>query len=268
VDDQLRGRAGRQGDPGESRMFVSLEDPLLEEQAVRDIIPARYLPEPRPEPLDNPAIASAIAHAQRVVEGRHFDARQALWSYTRLVEQQRRTVAEERRRILTGELRPGILADRVPEGYQRLCRALGDQAAGDVERRLTLHAIDAGWADHLATVAEVRDGIHLVAVGGLSPEREFTRAVARSFEQVSGSLADRVVEAFAELEATPGGIEAASAALGGPSATWTYLVHEDATADPLAAMMISQGHIGFAAAAAFTGPLIMLWAVRQRMRRR
>ena len=137
-----------------------------------------------------------------------------------------------------------------------------------MERRLTLRAIDAGWADHLAGIAEIRDGIHLVAVGGLSPEREFAKAAARSFEQASGSVPDRIVEMFVALEAAPGGIDAATAGLGQPRATWSYLVHEDVTEDPLAAAMIGQGNIGFAATAALTGPLLMLWVLRQRMRRR
>jgi preprotein translocase subunit SecA len=268
VDDQLRGRAGRQGDPGSSRFFISLEDDLLQHNAIDDLIPARHMPARQREPVDNPVIRRAIAHAQRVVEGRNFDIRQALWSYSRIVEQQRRIVYGERQRILVGDERSEVLRQGVPELYERIRGLIGSEAAADLERRLRLRAIDQGWADHLAAVAEIRDGIHLVAIGGLSPQEEFMKRVVQSFEHARDSVEDRLVASFKGLYITADGIDLDAAGLRGPSSTWTYLVEEDALKDPIAAALVSQRHIGFAINAALTGPLLMLWALARRFQNR
>ena len=78
VDLQLRGRAGRQGDPGESRFFVSLEDDLLVRYGIHCSIPARYLPERSDAPIESPVVRREVARAQRIVEGQNFEIRRTL----------------------------------------------------------------------------------------------------------------------------------------------------------------------------------------------
>ena len=268
VDDQLRGRAGRQGDPGLSRFFISLEDDLLQHNGMDDLIPARYKPARQWNSVDNPMIRRQIAHAQRVVEGRNFDIRQALRSYSHIVELQRRIVYKERRRLLMGEERSEILRKRVPELYERVCGLVGIEAAVDLERRLNLYALDRCWADHLATAAEIRDGIHLVAIGGLSPVEEFQKRVAQSFEHTRHSVEDRIIERFTTLEVTADGINLDAVGLRGPASTWTYLMQDDALKDPIAAALLSRRHIGFAVNAALTGPFLILWMLLRRFQRR
>jgi preprotein translocase subunit SecA len=268
VDDQLRGRAGRQGDPGSSRFFISLEDDLLQHHGIEDLFPEGYQPPRQHDPVDSPVLRRAIDHAQRVVERRNADVRQALWSYSQVVEQQRRIVGEKRRGILTGMERLGILRERVPEAYERAVRLLGPEAAADLERRLTLAAIDECWADHLAAVAEVREGIHLVAVGGLLPLEEFQKSVVRAFERMGDAVRDRLVQRFSALEITAEGVDLDAARLRGPSSTWTYLEADVAFEDRLAVALISQRNIGFAAGAAASGPLLLLWALVSRFLKR
>jgi len=268
VDDQLRGRAGRQGDPGSSRFFISLEDDLLQHNGLDGLIPARYKPAQQWESVDNPMIRQQIAHAQRIVEGRNFDIRQALRSYSHIVELQRRIVYKERRRILMGEERSESLHKRVPELYERVCGLIGGEAAVDLERRLKLYAIDQCWADHLAMVAEIRDGIHLAAIGGLSPLEEFQKRVAQSFERTHRSVEDRVIERFTALQVTADGIDLGAVGLRGPASTWTYLVQDDTLKDPIAAALVGQRHIGFAVNAALAGPFLILWMLVRRFQKR
>ena len=71
VDLQLRGRAGRQGDPGESRFFVSLEDDLLVRYGIEALIAGRVVSGHRDEPLDHPVLRGEIARAQRIIEGQN-----------------------------------------------------------------------------------------------------------------------------------------------------------------------------------------------------
>lgn len=268
VDDQLRGRAGRQGDPGSSRFFISLEDDLLKDNSIDDLIPVRYRPAHQWKSIDNPLIRREIARAQRILEGRNVQRRRALWSYSHFVEQQRRIVCGEREQILTGEMDVEVLQERIPEACQRACTLISREAVADIEKRLTLYAMDQCWADHLAVVAEIRDGIHLVAVGGLSPLDEFQKSVLQSFEHTRDAVEDRIVEEFEALHITEDGVDLDTARLRGPSSTRTYLVEEDVFEDRIAAALGSRGNIGFAAMAAFTGPLLMLWALMRRFQRR
>src|SRR5215510_342216 len=78
VDLQLRGRAGRQGDPGESRFFISLEDDLLVRYRIRGLIPAAAIPEASDAPLDNPIVRREVARAQRIIEGQDLEIRRTL----------------------------------------------------------------------------------------------------------------------------------------------------------------------------------------------
>ena len=182
-------------------------------------------------------IRRTVDHVQRIVEGWQADTRHALWSYSQFIEQQRRFVQRERQRILTDAAPPTVASD----------------ATAGLEKRIALQAIDQCWAEHLATVAEIRDGIHLVTIGGLSPLEEFQKAVATSFMECWESR-DRYRQSHEET-------------LRGPAATWTYLIDEDIYDDPLASALSSRHHTGFAAGAAFTGPLLMLWALTRRFRR-
>lgn len=68
IDDQLRGRAGRQGDPGSSRLFVSLEDDLIQRYGVMSLLPRRQRPAPDAAEVTDPVVHRAIAQAQRIIE--------------------------------------------------------------------------------------------------------------------------------------------------------------------------------------------------------
>ena len=80
-----------------------------------------------------------------------------------------------------------------------------------VARRLTLCAVDDSWADHLAMVTEIRDGIHLVRLAGRSPINEFIKEAAASFEEALNSIDDRMVREFLALDITSEGVDLAQA---------------------------------------------------------
>lgn len=100
VDNQLRGRAGRQGDPGSARFFISLEDELVTRYAITDFIPSRYIGNPSPEPIPDPQVAREIARAQEIIEEQHFQMRTTLRRYSELVERQRRCLAALRAEVV------------------------------------------------------------------------------------------------------------------------------------------------------------------------
>ena len=104
VDNQLRGRSGRQGDPGSSRFYLSLEDPLLRifaSDRVANIMTRLKMPEG--EPIEHPWVTRAIENAQRKVEARNFDMRKQLLEYDDVANDQRRVIYQQRNELLEAE---------------------------------------------------------------------------------------------------------------------------------------------------------------------
>ena len=111
IDNQLRGRAGRQGDPGSSRFFLSLEDDLLRLFAAERIAKVMdKLGMEEDEPIEHSIITSSIEHAQKKVEARNFDMRKNVLEYDDVMNQQREVIYAQRRKVLKGEeLRESIM---------------------------------------------------------------------------------------------------------------------------------------------------------------
>ena len=111
IDNQLRGRAGRQGDPGESRFYLSLEDDLLRlfgSDNIAHIMDRLGMGED--DPIEHKLITSSIENAQKKVEGRNFDMRKHVLEYDDVMNQQREVIYGERRKVLLGDnLREHIL---------------------------------------------------------------------------------------------------------------------------------------------------------------
>jgi preprotein translocase subunit SecA len=267
VDHQLRGRAGRQGDPGETQLYISLEDELISRYGIERLIPRRLWPERRDGPLDNPVIRREIARAQRIVEGQNFEIRRTLCRYSEQVETQRRTVERMRREILDGSAPGGRLAFAEPDWYAEACARAGKEAVRRAEGQVTLHHLDRRWSEHLAAVADLREGIHLLRVGGRDPLTEFLHVVVDRFREMRERVDDDVTRTMRSIRFGADGIDLEREGLRGPSSTWTYLVNDDPFRDQLGIQLA--GNTGFAAAAAlYTGPILILWGLYNRYLRR
>ncbi len=122
IDNQLRGRAGRQGDPGSSRFFVSLEDDIVKRfggERIKGIMEWAGLDEDTP--IENKLVNRSIESAQVRVEGYHFDMRKHLVEYDDVINQQREIIYGERRKILSGADLKANLRSMVSEELQNLC---------------------------------------------------------------------------------------------------------------------------------------------------
>jgi preprotein translocase subunit SecA len=212
VDDQLRGRAGRQGDPGGSVFFVSLEDELVARHA-GDILPAS----PRMDMdgvVHDEQVDYAVEHAQRVAEGVNHEIHRNTWRYS--------VVIERRERLLTSEVAAIMLLERSPEKAKETDEDVLSEAA----RAIALYHLDRLWVDHLAELSEVREGVHLRALGKLDPLDEFHRAAVPAFQTLLLEIEKRTIETFEEVDLSEGW-EPERAEIVRPSATWTYLVHDN-----------------------------------------
>ncbi len=275
IDRQLRGRAGRQGDPGQTRFFISIEDDLFEHYGLTKIFRERHRIEPGEGEIGTAAMRREVEHAQRVIEGQNFDIRRQLARYSSLVELQRKVVQARRDALLLGlpdgpedDVWPlGRLRERDPETWRRAEDRLGSAAAADLERRVALYLLDRAWSDHLAWVQDTRESIHLVSLGGKTPIDEFRRQATEVFLELRGRIAEAVAD---EVEAilSPGVDPAAALErLKGPSSTWTYLVNEDQFGWGME--LIKGKNIGsIAIAGAVYGPLLVLTLLVRRFFRR
>jgi preprotein translocase subunit SecA len=220
IDDQLRGRAGRQGDPGGSVFFVSLEDDLIVRHAADAIPPS---PEMRPDGLlTDEAADFAVEHAQRIAEGVNFEIHRNTWRYNVVIEQQRKALAVRRERLLTSEVAALMLMEKFPEK----CEEIDEDILSSASRQIALYHLDRLWAEYLAEMSEVREGVHLRALGRLDPLDEFHRSAVPAFNRLVPEIEARTVATFEETDLSEGW-EPENAELVRPSATWTYLVHDN-----------------------------------------
>ncbi|GHJ42959.1 protein translocase subunit SecA [Catellatospora sp. TT07R-123] len=250
VDDQLRGRAGRQGDPGGSVFFVSREDELIVRHG--DGIGGTTAGDGR---VTGPEVHWAVGHAQRVAEGIGFEIHRNTWRYGVLIERQRQVLAQRRKALLTTGAAAELLrggkklfpADRdavadaelwadaddelemvtVAQRYTEVVDVVGEQALEEVARQIALYHLDRGWADHLGMLANVRDGVHLRALGRLDPLDEFHRVAVPEFEQLLADVDAATAQTFMAARIDSPDWTPEDAGLERPSATWTYMVHDN-----------------------------------------
>lgn len=223
VDNQLRGRAGRQGDPGSSRFFISLEDPLFKRFGVMDALPEKYRGLRQDGPIAEKAFAETIEHIQRVIEGQNLEIRKNLTKYNYILEQQRQIILLQKEAVLYGT---GSLLQNHPR-YQELEKSYGKDLMQKVERQIVLHHLNEGWANYLEEVGSIREGIHLTGIAGKNPVDEFHLTVIPLFNEVLQSVREEAVRCFEQADITPLGIDLEKEGLKGPSSTWTYLVEDN-----------------------------------------
>ncbi|MET8526827.1 accessory Sec system translocase SecA2 [Micromonospora sp. NPDC005172] len=234
VDDQLRGRAGRQGDPGGSVFFVSLEDDLVVRHAA-DAVP----PSPRMNAdglVTDEQVDYAVEHAQRVAEGVNHEIHRNTWRYSVVIEQQRNALAARRERLLTSDVAALMLLDKMPEKAGEMDEDLLARAA----RSIALFHLDRLWAEHLAELSEVREGVHLRALGRLDPLDEFHRAAVPAFNNLVPEIEARTIATFTEAEFDEDW-QPEDGTLVRPTATWTYLVHDNPFGSELDRLIASIG---------------------------
>ena len=228
LDNQLRGRAGRQGDPGSSVFFSSWED---------DVAAANLEPNKLPTQTDEDGrivsnkVAALLEHAQRVAEGRLLDVHANTWRYNQLIAQQRAIIVERRNTLLSTTTAREELAALTPDRYDELADQLSEEQLEKICRLIMLYHLDRGWADHLAYLADIRESIHLRALGRQNPLDEFHRMAVDAFASLAADAieaAQQTFETSPSIEDEPG-VDLSK--LARPTSTWTYMVHDNPLAD-------------------------------------
>ncbi len=252
VDNQLRGRAGRQGDPGSSRFYLSLEDSLLRifaSDRVSTIMEKLKMPEG--EAIEHSWVTKAIENAQRKVEGRNFDMRKQLLEYDDVANDQRKVIYEQRNelldydqinetiRVMRTDVIRDVLCSYIPPGsmedmwditslerilgsdygldtpikkwldkepqidigeihervislankqYQDKESLAGNELMRHFEKTVMLQSIDHHWREHLSSLDQLRQGIHLRSYAQKNPKQEYKKEAFELF----GHLLDTI----------------------------------------------------------------------------
>ncbi len=187
IDNQLRGRAGRQGDPGSSQFYLSLEDDLMRifgADRITGLMERLGMEED--VPIEAPIVNRAISNAQSKVEAMHFDTRKNLFEYDNVMNDQRKAIYALRKQILEGRYRPEILDDAARQEQQDKLpdppKTSGDhtiESLSQTIRQRVVGIIDAQVAAQLESEGREAGG-DAFPEGGLDP-RELTHELYRHY---------------------------------------------------------------------------------------
>ncbi len=222
LDDQLRGRAGRQGDPGTSLIIASVEDDLVTSNLAEA---SRPWPADEDGLIDDPAAADLLAHAQRVAEGAALAIRRTTWRYGLIVETQRAAVLRHRKIVMRSDRAVKLIEESTPARCAEVREKLGEAALTTAVRLIVLAHLDEAWSDHLAVLDNVREGIHLRALARESPLEEFRKIANDLFDPFFDVVYERAAATLDGADVTD--VAIAHTGPQRPTSTWTYLVTDD-----------------------------------------
>jgi len=209
IDNQLRGRSGRQGDPGETLFMVSMEDQLMRVfggERIKSLMGTFGIPEN--EPIENKMISKQLETAQSRIEGFHFDARKQVLAYDNVLNQQRQTVYERRNKLLKGaKSEVHAILDEVIQAVPDAGKAIenkkeeyNEKEWEDLTRRLALQMIDMLWVEHLEVMQYTRASVGLRAYGQRDPLNEYRKEGIRLFGEMQEILLHRIAEVIPNLQ--------------------------------------------------------------------
>jgi preprotein translocase subunit SecA len=210
IDNQLRGRAGRQGDPGETQFYVSLEDSLMRifaSDTIKKLMGRFQMKED--EAIENSLITRSLETAQTKIEGFNFDSRKHVLEYDDVLNYQRKLVYERRRAVLLGdkatvrakldEIILGVEGmDKIVEEKIQL---LGAEEFYRIAKILLLQSIDMFWVDHLEIMDYTRSSVNLRAYGQRDPLVEYKKEGLRLFREMNDAVNDQVIKILPNIGA-------------------------------------------------------------------
>ncbi len=264
IDNQLRGRAGRQGDPGTTRFYLSLEDNLMRIFASEKMASImQRLGMEKNEAIEHPWVSKAIENAQRKVEGHNFDARKNLLEYDDVANDQRKEIYRKRNELMEAddiseeikdmqyEVVSSVIGTYVPpqsleeqwniagletamnddfglklsikswleeddslheeslrekifqeveQAYALKEKESGSEVIRHIEKAVMLQVLDQHWREHLATMDQLRQGIHLRSYAQKNPKQEYKREAFQLFIELLDKMKREVVTILSRVQ--------------------------------------------------------------------
>lgn len=200
IDNQLRGRAGRQGDPGETQFYVSLDDDLMRifgSERIKGMMGRLGMAEDTP--ITNGIVSRALESAQKKIEGFNFDARKHTLEYDTVLAYQRDIVYGRRRAMVQSD--PGHIMStlysfggaEVTELAQEKVALVGEAPFWEQVRKIILYTTDILWVEHIDTMEHMRQSVGLRSYGQREPLVEYKKEATRLFKEMENRLKDQVI---------------------------------------------------------------------------
>ncbi len=209
IDNQLRGRAGRQGDPGETQFYVSMDDSLMRVfggDRVKALMGTFKIPED--QPIEMKMLSNSLEGAQTRIEGFHFDARKQILAYDDVLNLQRQVMYARRHKLLLEDreevqsfMEEAKLAAH--DGGVALVakqQELGEEVFFNLFRRFALQMIDTLWVEHLEVMSYTRNSVNLRAYGQRDPLIEYRKEGTRLFKEMQAAVLDRINDVIPRLQ--------------------------------------------------------------------
>ncbi|MEI6280381.1 MAG: preprotein translocase subunit SecA [bacterium] len=201
IDNQLRGRAGRQGDPGGTQFYVSLEDDLMRvfgSERIKTMMGRFGIPED--QPIENRLINRTLESAQAKIEGFHFDARKNTLEYDDVMNHQRKIIYERRQQMMRADKEKiEALLEDVSNGREEGAKIIenkkkkvGEAAFDETVRRIALYTTDTLWMEHLEAMDYLRSSVNLRAYGQREPIVEYKKDGLIMFKEMEISFKEQV----------------------------------------------------------------------------
>ena len=199
IDNQLRGRTGRQGDPGFSQFFVSLEDDLMRifgGEKIQSLMTALKIPED--QPIEANLISGAIESAQGKIEGMNFDIRKHLLDFDDVLNKHREVIYKKRREFLTmgnwkSEIGNWLKTSEEEKLLEEKTKELGENF-NSVAKFICLRTLDFLWVEHLETMEHLRDSVRLRAYGQRDPLVEYKNEGHKLFQNFLRTMEGSIVQ--------------------------------------------------------------------------
>jgi preprotein translocase subunit SecA len=217
IDNQLRGRSGRQGDPGTTQFYISFDDDLARVFApdkIKSMMGRMGLPED--EAINHRFISRAIENAQEKIEGLNFDMRKHLLDYDNVLNHQRQIIYGRRNAVLFGkgeaidEFLARALENTSLGGEEQKTASdliaqrrqeIGEEAFSALARQLILQVIDMFWVEHLEVMEYMRSSVKLRAYGQRDPLVEYKREGLTMFKEMERHIFDNVLQLLPNIGA-------------------------------------------------------------------
>jgi preprotein translocase subunit SecA len=209
IDNQLRGRSGRQGDPGETAFFVSLDDHLMRVfggDSIKNMMGKLGIKED--EPIENRLITKSLESAQQKIEGFNFDARKHVLEFDDVLNFQRKIMYGRRREILLGD------KERVQSYIKEITVDLPEEEKEKIENKVInadeafirnlkaviLQTTDMFWVEHLEVMDYMRSSVNLRAYGQRDPLVEYKKEGLKLFKEMERAIGEEIVKLIPQIK--------------------------------------------------------------------
>jgi len=207
IDNQLRGRSGRQGDPGETQFYVSLDDDLMRifgAESIKGMM--NKLGMPKDQPIENGLITRSLESAQKKIEGFHFDSRKNTLEYDTVLSYQRSIIYSRRRAMVEGD-RGHIISTLYSLGEESVLeniikekiKLIGEDELWENIRRIILYTTDTLWVEHIDTMEHTRQSVSLRAYGQREPLVEYKKEATKLFREMELRLKEQVISMVSNI---------------------------------------------------------------------